>query len=80
MKSAEILCRLNAQYGEKTLSYASAYDWYNKFSEDHKEVSNLMYAHIQPITVHYVNICCVEKLYSLDTQKLQCMTLHPTVV
>jgi hypothetical protein len=31
VKSAKILCKLNAQYGEETLSYATIYYWYNKF-------------------------------------------------
>jgi hypothetical protein len=42
-KPAEILRRLNAQYGEETLSYASVCDWYSKFSEGCKEVSNLLH-------------------------------------
>jgi ABC-type Fe3+-citrate transport system substrate-binding protein len=44
VKPAEILPRLNAQYGEEILSCASIYDWYNKFSEGRKEASNLMHA------------------------------------
>jgi hypothetical protein len=46
VKPAEVLHRLNAQYGEETLSHASVYDWY-KFSEGHNEVSHLPYAHVQ---------------------------------
>jgi hypothetical protein len=42
VKPAEILHRLNAQYGEETLSHASVCDWHNKFSEGHKEASELM--------------------------------------
>jgi hypothetical protein len=38
VKPAEILHRLCAQYGEKTLSYASVCDCYNEFSEGHKEI------------------------------------------
>jgi hypothetical protein len=33
VKPAEILCRLNAHYGEMTLSHASVCGWYRKFSE-----------------------------------------------
>jgi hypothetical protein len=39
VKPAEILCRLNAQYGEETMSHTSVYDWYSKFSEGCKEVN-----------------------------------------
>jgi hypothetical protein len=35
VKPAEILHRLNAQYGQETLSHESAYELYNKFSEGH---------------------------------------------
>jgi hypothetical protein len=33
-----ILCRLNTQYGEETMSQTSVCDRYSKFSEDCKEV------------------------------------------
>jgi hypothetical protein len=40
VKPADILHKLNAQYGEKTLSRASVYDWYDKFSEGREEVQD----------------------------------------
>jgi hypothetical protein len=57
-----VLHRLNAQYEKETLSYTNVYDWYNKFSDEHKEVSNLPHAHNQPTAVCYVNIHCVKEL------------------
>jgi hypothetical protein len=36
MKAAQILHRLNELHEEKTLSHASALNWYSKFSEGHK--------------------------------------------
>jgi hypothetical protein len=45
----------------KTRSHTSLYDWYNKFSEGHKEVSNLLPAHIQQTALCNVNICCVKE-------------------
>lgn len=45
MKPKEILHRLNAQYGEETISCAGVWDWYSKFSEAH-EVLHLPLAHI----------------------------------
>jgi hypothetical protein len=36
-----VLHRLNAEYGKETRSHTNVYDWYNKFSEDCEEVSNL---------------------------------------
>jgi hypothetical protein len=62
MKPAEILHRSNAQYGEKTLSHLSVYDWYNKFSKGCKEVSNLLCAHVRPTAVCNVIISCVEQM------------------
>jgi hypothetical protein len=40
----------------------SVYGWYSKFSEDCKEVSNLLCAHVQPRAVCNVNICHVEEM------------------
>jgi hypothetical protein len=57
VKPAEILHRLNMQHEEGTLSHASVYDRYNKFSEGCKEVSNLPYDHTWSSVVHSVNIC-----------------------
>jgi hypothetical protein len=62
VKPTEILHRLNAQYGEESLSHSNVYEWYNKFSEGRKEVLNLLHAHVQPTAVCNVNICCVEGL------------------
>jgi hypothetical protein len=62
MKPAEILHRLNTQYGEETLSHAGVCDVYIKVSEGHKEISDLLHAHIQPAAVCDVNICCVQEL------------------
>jgi hypothetical protein len=52
---AEILHRLNAQYGKEILSCANVYDWYSNFSEGHEEVSSL----------HSANSCmwCEHSLY-----------------
>lgn len=50
MKPEEILHKLIAEYGEDTLPQASVCDWYSKF-DGHKEVLNLLYAHIQPTAV-----------------------------
>jgi hypothetical protein len=52
VKPAEIICRLIAQYGEETWSHESVCDWYSKLSDGHKEVLNLLHAHIQPTAVH----------------------------
>jgi hypothetical protein len=49
-KPAETLPRLNAQCRERTMSRAAVYDWYNKFPESRKEISNLSHAHVQPTT------------------------------
>jgi hypothetical protein len=68
---AEILCRLNAQYEEKTLSCASVYDWYSILSEGRTEVSNLLNAHTQLTAVCAVNICHTEEVI-LGTGELQC--------
>jgi hypothetical protein len=40
VKPAAILHWLSAQYGERTLSHASACGWYSEFSEGHKEVQD----------------------------------------
>jgi hypothetical protein len=72
VKPAEILHRLSAQYGKKTLSHANVYDWYSKFPEICKEVLNKPHAHIQPTSVCDVNVC-------FETGKLQYMILEPTV-
>jgi hypothetical protein len=58
---AEILCRLNAQHGKNILSYVNVYDWYNKFSEDHKDVLTLLHAHVWPPAVCHVNIYHIKK-------------------
>jgi hypothetical protein len=50
-KQAEIFRKLNAENREETLSYASAYDWYNKFSEGCNVVTGIPHAHIQPTAV-----------------------------
>jgi hypothetical protein len=50
------------QCGEEMLSCATVYDWYNTFSQGCKEVSNLLYAHVQPTAVHDVNIFHVSGL------------------
>jgi hypothetical protein len=44
VKPAKILLRLKTKYGEEALSRASVYNWYNKFSEGRKEVSNIPHA------------------------------------
>jgi hypothetical protein len=62
VKPAEVLHRLNAQYGEETLSHASVYDWYSKFPEICKEVLNIPHAHIQPTAVCDVSVCFVKVL------------------
>jgi hypothetical protein len=41
VKPAQILHRLNELHKVETLSQASAFDWYNKFSKGHKEVQNI---------------------------------------
>jgi hypothetical protein len=48
MKPAVIFRRRNTQYGKETLLHAGVCDWYSKFSEDRKEVSNLPHAHVLP--------------------------------
>jgi hypothetical protein len=48
----------------------SVYDWYNKFSEGHKEVSNPRHARIQSTAVYDMNICCVTDL-SLGKTKIK---------
>jgi hypothetical protein len=68
VKPAEILCRLNSQYGEETLSHASIPDWYSKFPEICKEVVNILHAHIQPTAVWDVNVCFVKELILGDRQ------------
>jgi hypothetical protein len=40
VKPAEILHRLNTQYGERTLSHASVCGWYSEFSEGYKDVQD----------------------------------------
>jgi hypothetical protein len=40
VKPADILPKLNARYGEETMSRASGYDSYDKFTEGRKEVQN----------------------------------------
>jgi hypothetical protein len=62
VKPAEILCNLNAEYEEETLSCASVYDWKGKSPEGHKEVFNLPHAHIHPTAVCVMNICSIETL------------------
>jgi hypothetical protein len=74
MKPAEILCRLNAQYGEETLSHASVYDWYSKFSEVCKEVLNVPHVHVQPTSVCNVKVCFVEGLILGDRRIAVCDT------
>jgi hypothetical protein len=56
VKPAEILHALNAHCGEQTLSYQSAYDWYNMSSESCREGLILSHTHIQPTAVHNMNI------------------------
>jgi hypothetical protein len=38
------------------------YNWHNKLSEGHREVLNLLHAHIQPTDVRDVKMCCIEEL------------------
>jgi hypothetical protein len=72
VKPAEILCRLKAQYGEGTLSCTIDYDWYSKFSEGHKEFSDLLHAPSRPAAECDVIIHCVK------TGKFQRVTWHST--
>jgi hypothetical protein len=46
VKPAEIPHKLSAQYGEENLSCANIWDWYYKFSEGCKQVSNLLHTNI----------------------------------
>jgi hypothetical protein len=78
VKPAETLCRLNAQYGEETLSHASGCVWYSMFYESHTEVLNLLHAHVQPTAVHSVNIHHVEELI-LGNRRIAMHDMHPTV-
>jgi hypothetical protein len=80
VKAAEILHRLKAQCGEEILSHASAYDWHNKFCDDHKEVSNLLHANIQPTAVHDVNIRLVERLILGNRQITVCNIAYNSTI
>jgi hypothetical protein len=55
VKQAEILPKLNAQYGEEAISCASACNWCSEFFEGCEEVLNLPHTHIGPEAVH-VNV------------------------
>jgi hypothetical protein len=57
-KSAEILERLNAQYGKAILSCESICNWNSKFSEGHEEVTSSHSTN----SACSVNICCTEEL------------------
>jgi hypothetical protein len=59
VKSAEILHRLSAQYGDETLPCACVYDWCNKFSKGREQVANQPHVHVQ---LTAVNICHVKML------------------
>jgi hypothetical protein len=47
-------------------------DCYIKFSEGHKEASNLLHAHIKPAAVCDVNIFCVQELILGSRQITAC--------
>jgi accessory colonization factor AcfC len=79
-KAAEILHRSNAQYAEEILSHASVYDWHNKFSEYHMEVSNLLHAHIQIRAVTDVNIRLVEGLILRNRQITVCNIAYNSAI
>jgi hypothetical protein len=78
VKGAKILHRLNAQHGEETLPHESTYELHNKFSEDHKQVSNLPHAYDQPTDVCDANIHSVEELF-WETGEMKCVILYPAM-
>lgn len=62
VKPAEIHYELNVQYGKEMLPCSSACGLYRKFSEDCKEIRNLLHVRIQPTAVCCVNICLMKEL------------------
>jgi hypothetical protein len=72
VKPAKILCSLNADNEEETLSCVSVYDWKDKSPEGHKEVLNLSHILVHPTAVFYVNICNIRQLIVGNKQ----ITLH----
>jgi hypothetical protein len=54
--SADVLDRLNAQYGKQTLSRVCVYDWGNKFSVGREQVANRPRAYVQPTDVANVTV------------------------
>jgi hypothetical protein len=56
VKPAKILCSLNGDNEEETLSCASVYDWKDMYPEGHKEVLNPPHILVHPTAVCYVNI------------------------
>jgi L-lactate permease len=62
VKPEEILCTVNAQYGEETLFHASVYDWHHTFCTGCKIISNLLHAYFQSTAAYNVNNHRVEEL------------------
>jgi hypothetical protein len=58
----------------KRPSCTGIYDWYNKFSEDCTEVSNLPHAHVQPTAVRNINIRDAEELILGNKRSTVCDT------
>jgi hypothetical protein len=56
VKPEEMICRLNMQHGEETLSSASVCDWHSTVSEGRKKALSLSNAHVQPTAVCHVHI------------------------
>jgi histone-lysine N-methyltransferase SETMAR len=68
VKPAEILRRLQAQYGEQTMSRATVYEWCEQFREGRELVTNEAHGHIRPTAVTPVNIARVEQVILQNRQ------------
>ena len=62
VKPAEIFRRLQAQYGEQTMSRTRVYEWCEQFREGRELVTNEAHGHIRPTAVTPVNIARIEQM------------------
>lgn len=69
VKPAEVLRRLEAQFGEQTLSRERVYDWCRQFSKGRSLVTNDPHRNFRPTAVTPANIARVEQVI-LDNRRI----------
>jgi len=75
VKLADIYRRLQAQYGDETLSRSKTFEWFKRFKDGCKSVSDDPgRGGSQPTAVNPVNIQRVERLI-MDNRRISCLEI-----